>query len=136
MFIRLDTNPTIMICDNKKQTRLRDFNMIASLPCKSSKHIDIFHTLVMCKHVFTKFHKNVIMYLPADPEFVLEAQSFSLATPDAMTNFIFTLPPFHIQKHCLEILEKNIVISISCRFNICTTIFPRVSARWRPLLLP
>ncbi len=52
-----------------------------------------------------------ILILPvlSDPEFVLEGIPFTVLFPDLFKFVVFGIPPFHVQKHCMESLSQQII---------------------------
>ena len=88
---------------------LSDFIPLASLKAKSSSHFTIAQIVKIVINNFFEAGIQHKIFLPADPEFVLEAIVYMSVLGDMTQHMIFTVPPFHVQKHCMESLEKNFV---------------------------
>jgi len=100
---------------------LSDFTPLASLKAKSSHHISIAQVLLVVMFFFLNALTKEI-FLPGDPEFVLEAIVFSIVLPRMMRNMIFTIPPFHMQKHAMESLESQFVFMLLIKISFANAI--------------
>jgi hypothetical protein len=100
---------------------LSDAFSLASLPVKSSSHEQMLQVLKMLVNYFFESgyesreessHECAnILILPvlSDPEFVLEGIPFTVLFPDLFKFVVFGIPPFHVQKHCMESLSQQII---------------------------
>ena len=55
------------------------------------------------------------VFLPLDPEFDLEAVVYTITIYKYAKNNIYLVPPFHIQKHMQEAIERNLVFMRSLK---------------------
>lgn len=126
---RLDLKDTLGTVDfeNMVFPSLNDYTAIASLPVKSSSHVQVAQVLQMLVTNLFEGDQNEI-YLPVDPEFVLEALVYSIAYPALLKNTVVLSPPFHLQKHCMESLGGEMVFmrALMCAFHNALNFKPSV----------
>ena len=100
---------------------LSDYIKLASMPVKSSSHNQILQLLqVIVKNYFDGENNETV--LAVDTEFVLEAIVYSIVLPDFMHNIIISFPPFHLQKHAQESLDRQLVFIRAIKALFCRAI--------------
>lgn len=130
----VDGNGKQNMCINTNgQAHLSGFDSLGCLPFKSSLDQTCIQAVIgMISHGFFGANENEIA-LPADPEFTLQFLGFTQSLYSDIKFISFFPPPFHLQKHSLESVDRCVPWQLLIQIQFLAwlgfkkSVFPKLS---------